>query len=120
VFSVTEAHSSIIIRQKFRKTDSIFRAETPGRRTVDGNLHDRVFVKGRGALLPGGGPRFPSWRGLRARSCSTFALAGGKLLRGRLRGPAGALGDERGDVGLAHERLLEVVNSSPDAEFFSN
>jgi hypothetical protein len=49
VFSVTEAHSSIIIRQKFRKTDSIFRTETPGRRTVDGNLHDRVFVKGRGA-----------------------------------------------------------------------
>jgi hypothetical protein len=42
-----------------------------------------------------------------------FALAGGKLLRGRLVAPRGKtprgtpLGDERGDVGLARERLLD-------------
>ena len=49
-------------------------------------LHDRIFVKGhRCALLPWRRSAISfSARGLRARSCSTFALPGGKLLRGRL------------------------------------
>ena len=87
-------------------------------------LHDRIFVKGDRARAYLEDVRNFLHRAAFREEQQHFALAGGKLLRAGSC-PAEedterhAFSNERGDVGLAHERLLEAVNSSPDAEFFS-
>ena len=76
-------------------------------------LHDRVFVKGYGARGHMEEVRDFLHRAAFREELQHFALARGKLLCARLRGPVEedterhALGDERGDVGLARERPLD-------------
>ena len=88
-------------------------------------LHDRVFVKGHGSRAYLEEVRDFLHRVAFREELQHFALPCGKLLRDRLGGPAEedtqrhALGDERGDVGLARERPLYGGESSRDAEFFS-
>ena len=76
-------------------------------------LHDRVPVKSHGARAYLEEVRDFLHRAAFREELQHFALARGKLFRGRLRGPAKedterhALGDQRRDAGLARERLLD-------------
>src|SRR5262245_23170093 len=76
-------------------------------------LHDRVFVEGYGARADAQEARDLLHRSAFGEELQHFALTYGQLLCGGPRGPTEkdtegrALGEERRDVGLARERLLD-------------